>query len=109
MIDGVPSSDLPEDSSRHEDLPNRLRVHSLARILGTTSRRVLDALSELDGRIRSAHSSVDRADAVRVRDLLAAVPAASAVSDVAAVFVFGTAGQRFAQLLRLILTGLGLF
>ena len=43
-----------------EELPDRLRVHSLARALGTTSKRVLDALSELDGRIRSAHSSVDR-------------------------------------------------
>ena len=53
------------------DLPERLRVHSLARVLGTTSRRVLDALSELDGRTRSAHSSVDRTDALRVRDVLA--------------------------------------
>ncbi len=53
------------------DLPERLRVHSLARVLGTTSRKVLDALSELDGRTRSAHSSVDRTDAVRVRDVLA--------------------------------------
>ncbi|OBG75657.1 ribonuclease [Mycobacterium sp. E1214] len=44
----------------------------MARTLGTTSKRVLDALSALDGRIRSAHSSVDREDAVRVRDLLAA-------------------------------------
>ncbi|UVO14890.1 Rne/Rng family ribonuclease [Mycobacterium sp. SVM_VP21] len=47
-----------------------MRVHSLARVLGTTSRRVLDALTELDGRARSAHSSVDRVEAVRVRDLL---------------------------------------
>ncbi|WP_228000244.1 Rne/Rng family ribonuclease [Mycolicibacterium sp. P1-5] len=53
-------------------MPERLRVHSLARVLGTTSRRVLDALSELDGRTRSPHSSVDRTDAVRVRDVLAA-------------------------------------
>ncbi|EUA87464.1 hypothetical protein I551_6058 [Mycobacterium ulcerans str. Harvey] len=36
---------------------------------------MLDALSALDGRIRSAHSSVDRVDAVRVRDLLAEQPA----------------------------------
>ena len=42
-------------------------VHTLARVLGTTSRRVLDALSELDGRTRSAQSSVDQADALRVR------------------------------------------
>nr|WP_235678115.1 Rne/Rng family ribonuclease [Mycolicibacterium sarraceniae] len=59
-------------------MPARLRVHSLARVLGTTSRRVLDALSELDGRTRSPHSSVDRTDAVRVRDVLAAGSEASA-------------------------------
>ncbi|WP_373693469.1 Rne/Rng family ribonuclease [[Mycobacterium] burgundiense] len=58
------------------ELPEKLRVHSLARVLGTTSRRVLDALIEFDGRSRSAHSSVDRADAVRVRDLLAAADTA---------------------------------
>ncbi|MGH3967841.1 MAG: ribonuclease E/G, partial [Mycobacterium sp.] len=78
MVDGAPSSELPDNPSQHEDLPERLRVHSLARALGTTSRRVLDALTELDGRIRSAHSSVDRVDAMRVRDLLAAEPAADA-------------------------------
>ena len=75
MTDGGPSSELPEDSAQHEDLPERLRVHSLARALGTTSKRVLDALAELDGRVRSAHSTVDRVDAVRVRDLLASAPA----------------------------------
>jgi ribonuclease E len=74
VIDGGPSSEVPEDSSQHEDLPDRLRVHSLARALGTTSRQVLDALTELDGRIRSAHSTVERVDAVRVRDLLASAP-----------------------------------
>jgi ribonuclease E len=59
--------------TEHEELPDRLRVHSLARVLGTTSKRVLDALTELDGRARSAHSSVDRVEAVRVRDLLGSV------------------------------------
>ena len=83
MIDGGPSSELPEDSSQHEDLPDRLRVHSLARALGTTSKRVLEALAELDGRIRSAHSTVDRADAVRVRDLLGSAPATAAAAVVA--------------------------
>lgn len=72
MVDGAPPADSSQESTRHEELPDRLRVHSLARTLGTTSKRVLDALSALDGRIRSAHSSVDRDDAVRVRDLLAA-------------------------------------
>jgi ribonuclease E len=82
VIDGGPSSELPEDSAQHEDLPERLRVHSLARALGTTSKRVLDALAGLDGRVRSAHSTVDRVDAVRVRDMLgsAPVPAVAAVA-----------------------------
>ena len=84
MIHGDPSSEVPEDSSPHEDLPDRLRVHSLARVLGTTSRQVLDALTELDGRVRSAHSTVDRVDAVRVRDLLASAPAAGAAPVAAA-------------------------
>ncbi|BBA89241.1 Rne/Rng family ribonuclease [Mycobacterium pseudoshottsii] len=75
MVDGAPSSDPENEPTQREDLPDRLRVHSLARTLGTSSRRVLDALSALDGRIRSAHSSVDRVDAVRVRDLLAEQPA----------------------------------
>lgn len=54
-----------------ERLPERLRVHSLARVLGTTSRRVLDALAELDGRARSAHSTVDKTEAEKVREVLA--------------------------------------
>ena len=83
MIDGGPSSELPEDSSQHEDLPDRLRVHSLARALGTTSKQVLDALAELDGRIRSAHSTVERVDAVRVRDLLGSAPVTAAAAVVA--------------------------
>jgi len=74
VVDGAPTAEPSEESTRSEDLPDRLRVHSLARTLGTTSKRVLDALSALDGRIRSAHSTVDREDAVRVRDLLAAQP-----------------------------------
>ncbi len=83
MIDGGHSSEVPEGSTQQEDLPERLRVHSLARVLGTTSRQVLDALTELDGRIRSAHSTVERVDAVRVRDLLAGAPTTVAAPVVA--------------------------
>jgi ribonuclease E len=74
VVDGAPTSETANEPTPDEELPDRLRVHSLARTLGTTSKRVLDALSALDGRIRSAHSSVGRDDAVRVRDLLAASP-----------------------------------
>ena len=87
MVDGAPPSDPSREPIPHEELPDRLKVHSLARTLGTTSKRVLDALNALDGRIRSAHSTVDRDDAARVRDLLAAAqPEApdTADADVAA-------------------------
>ncbi|ORB76078.1 Rne/Rng family ribonuclease [Mycobacterium scrofulaceum] len=85
MVDGAPSAESSEEPTRHDELPDRLRVHSLARTLGTTSKRVLDALSALDGRIRSAHSTVDRDDAVRVRDLLAAQPDDGGAEGAAAV------------------------
>jgi ribonuclease E len=81
VVDGVQSSDLSNEPTQHGDLPDSLRVHSLARALGTTSQRVLAALTELDGRIRSAHSSVDRVDAVRVRDLLATGAVAAEPDD----------------------------
>ena len=66
------STSLGQPPAAEEDLPERLRVHELARVLGTTSKRVLDALTDIDGRARSPQSSVDQADAVRVRELLAA-------------------------------------
>ena len=49
MADDDLNQDLPEtpdqpewdaSAATPEDLPDRLRVHSLARVLGTTSRRV---------------------------------------------------------------------
>ncbi len=71
MAEDAQNDDLSTQTPQQDGLPDRLRVHSLARVLGTTSRRVLDALAEFDGRQRSAHSTVDKADAERVRDALA--------------------------------------
>ncbi|OBB90594.1 Rne/Rng family ribonuclease [Mycolicibacterium peregrinum] len=71
MAEDAQNDDLSTQTPQQEGLPERLRVHSLARVLGTTSRRVLDALAEFDGRQRSAHSTVEKADAERVRDALA--------------------------------------
>ena len=83
MVNGAPPSDPSHEPIQHEELPESLKVHSLARTLGTTSKQVLDALNALDGRIRSAHSTVDRDDAMRVRDLLAAAqPEAAATASV---------------------------
>ncbi|MDA2890104.1 translation initiation factor IF-2 N-terminal domain-containing protein [Mycolicibacterium sp. BiH015] len=91
----APSHDLAEAPQHVADAPaeakdapapEKLRVHSLARVLGTTSRRIIDALNEFDGRARSAHSTVGREEADRVREALAAseaAPAAESVTEVA--------------------------
>ena len=82
----LPDSTLPDGGLQWQpptsaDLPERLRVHTLARALGTTSKRVLDALAEIDGRARSAQSSVDQDEALRVRELLAADPGAESADS----------------------------
>ncbi|MBW0117629.1 translation initiation factor IF-2 N-terminal domain-containing protein, partial [Pseudonocardia abyssalis] len=42
------------------ELPDKMRVHALARLLGRTSREVLAALAALDIAARSPQSSIDR-------------------------------------------------
>ncbi|MFV8050766.1 Rne/Rng family ribonuclease [Mycobacterium sp. 48b] len=84
MAEDAQNDDLSTQTPQQEGLPERLRVHSLARVLGTTSRRVLDALAEFDGRQRSAHSTIDKVDAERVRDALASDPTEPAATDQAA-------------------------
>jgi ribonuclease E len=59
-----------------EDLPEKMRVHALARLLGRTSREVLAALAGLGIEVRSAQSSVDRKAAEQV--VTALVPDAAA-------------------------------
>ncbi|TXI60737.1 MAG: ribonuclease E/G, partial [Mycolicibacterium mageritense] len=92
MAEDAHTEDLSTQTPEQERLPERLRVHSLARVLGTTSRRVLDALAEFDGRQRSAHSTVDKVDAERVREALAvsAAEAAPAQTESVAVSVTET-------------------
>ncbi len=79
MAEDAPTQDQVENAQRSEELPAKLRVHSLARVLGTTSKRIVDALAELDGRSRSPHSTVAREQAEQVREVLNAEAAASAV------------------------------
>ncbi|OKH81250.1 ribonuclease [Mycobacterium sp. ST-F2] len=52
------------------ELPERLRIFSLARILGTTSKKITETLAGVDGRPRNPASTVTRAEAERVRELL---------------------------------------
>jgi ribonuclease E len=70
VVDGAPTSDPAKEPTQHEELPDRLRVHQLARSLGNTTKEVLDALLQLDGQARNVQSGVDREDALRVRDML---------------------------------------
>ncbi|MEZ0053593.1 ribonuclease E [Mycobacterium sp. MAA66] len=72
-----------EDASRPAELPERLRIFSLARLIGTTSRTITEVLARDDGRPRNPASTVTRAEAERVRDLLGlSVPAAESAPEV---------------------------
>ncbi|MEN3316770.1 MAG: ribonuclease [Mycobacterium sp.] len=75
MADDAPTQDLSEETQPGEVQPEKLRVHSLARVLGTTSKRVLDALTELDGKPRGPQSTLEEDEAERVREALANSPA----------------------------------
>ncbi|MCV6970141.1 ribonuclease E/G, partial [Mycobacterium bohemicum] len=74
MVDGAPPTEPSQQSAQHGDLPDRLRVHQLARALGSTNAEVLEALVSIDGQTRSVHSGVNRDEALRVRDMIFAKP-----------------------------------
>src|SRR5690348_13299965 len=69
----------PVTLSGLDDLPEKLRVHALAKLLGRTSREVVAALLDLGFAARSVQSSVDRKTAEQVAVVLvpelAATPA----------------------------------
>ncbi|NMO91403.1 Rne/Rng family ribonuclease [Actinomycetospora sp. TBRC 11914] len=65
----APPSGRPDDSTLAA-LPDKLRVHALARLVGSSSREVLAVLARLDVAARSAQSSVDRTTVSRVVDEL---------------------------------------
>jgi ribonuclease E len=54
-----------------DDLPEKMRVHALARLLGRTSREVLAVLADIGVEVRSAQSSIDRKAAEQVVTALA--------------------------------------
>ncbi|MUL49205.1 Rne/Rng family ribonuclease [Mycobacterium sp. CBMA293] len=98
MADDAQLDAQSEDASRAGELvelPERLRIFSLARILGTTSKKITETLASVDGKPRNPASTVTRAEAERVRDLLglgaesaapaATEPAAEAQVEVAVV------------------------
>ena len=57
-------------------LPERLRVHALAKLLSVSSKDVMAALTEIGATVRSAQSSIDRETALRALDALLPDPAA---------------------------------
>ncbi|NEW29073.1 translation initiation factor IF-2 N-terminal domain-containing protein [Nocardia cyriacigeorgica] len=78
MADQEPLDTTSQDA---DQLPERIRVHALAKRLGVTSKRILAKLGELGSEARSPQSNVERAVAESVRDALAAPdtePAAAA-------------------------------
>ncbi|KIA63207.1 translation initiation factor IF-2 N-terminal domain-containing protein [Nocardia vulneris] len=86
MAEQEPSGTTPQDA---EQLPERIRVHALAKRLGVTSKRILAKLTELGADARSAQSNVDRAIAESVRDALGPpegeTPTATPVAETPAV------------------------
>src|SRR5262245_28346525 len=52
------------------ELPARIRVHALAKLLGRSSREVLAAVTDLGADGRSVQSSIDRELALRVAEAL---------------------------------------
>ncbi|MGW6697782.1 translation initiation factor IF-2 N-terminal domain-containing protein [Nocardia sp. NPDC055049] len=67
----------PLDTTQQDadQLPERIRVHALAKRLGVTSKRILAKLAELGAEARSVQSNVDRSVAETVRDAIAAADA----------------------------------
>ena len=63
MADNVPPTNTDE-------LPARLRVHVLAKLLGVTSKAVVAELDKLGAPVRSVQSSIDRGVAEQVRTAL---------------------------------------
>ncbi len=56
------------------ELPDKMRVHALARLLGATSRDVLEHLQALGSVVRSASATIDRAIAEQVVERLGGLP-----------------------------------
>ncbi|MEU2123882.1 translation initiation factor IF-2 N-terminal domain-containing protein [Nocardia niwae] len=81
MADQEPLDTTSQDA---EQLPERIRVHALAKLLGVTSKRILAKLTEMGADARSAQSNVDRAVAESVRDALVTVEADAAAEQPAA-------------------------
>ena len=83
---GGTTTPTPSGSEPAASMPDRLRVHALARLLSVSSREVLSALAELGVPARSVQSVIDRDTALRAVEVLLPTPVAlDADQPVAAV------------------------
>ena len=64
-------------------LPDKVRVHALARVVGTSSRELLAVLARIGVGARSAQSSVDRGVVAQVIDDLFPPPGGPAAEPIA--------------------------
>ena len=66
---------VPQDNNSTEaaaELPAKIRVHALAKLLGLTSKQVIAKAAEFGHELRSAHSTLHREAAEQVRAALLA-------------------------------------
>ncbi|MDT7708210.1 MAG: ribonuclease, partial [Pseudonocardiales bacterium] len=67
---------VPTQNAALSELPDKMRVHALAKLLGRSSREIIAALGGLGVEIKSAQSSIDRKVAEQVvTALVADIPA----------------------------------
>ena len=71
---GEPGGPAAAFDFQSAELPERMRVHELARLLSASSRDVLSALADLGEDARSAQSSIDRSVALQVVEALLPSP-----------------------------------
>jgi ribonuclease E len=70
----APASSTFDGAELAATLPDKLRVHALAKLLAVSSKDVMAALGELGVAVRSAQSSIDRDTAVRAMQMLLPEP-----------------------------------
>jgi ribonuclease E len=75
----TPTTTTPGETELAASLPDRLRVHALAKLLAVSSKEVMAALIEVGIAIRSPQSSIDRETALRAMQVLLPDPEPDAV------------------------------
>ncbi len=76
---GTSVTTAPAGTDLAASLPDRVRVHALAKLLSVSSKEVMAALTELGMAVRSAQSSIDRGTALQAVQVLLPDPESDAV------------------------------